>query len=419
MKVIYSDFDGIARTNGKDIEINRKYRATQAEKLFIFHEEGHILLDHFKRQKHRDTGLWNVAADLEIAIYLYPLQEYKSQQGSDYKTLNDAIQQLDEFKGLIYWKDPEYQAMGIEDFHIAEDIYEILKEQYTEEPEDNESQGEGSSSNNDNNSDNSNESNDSDNSNSGDTSSKGKSPVKELIEKAIENSAKVHGDHEFREDPEEQESENCDSGVSKEEEDDALEKINDAIASCQAAKEVKVKKLKINSAITNCVNITGRGTLGFQKTYSRPCRSKVGLHNDRIYRGERVVETQSEIFLFVDRSGSFDDEKTKEQEQVVIDLTRKFRNRLKVKTLYFTTDVFEDKESIKGYGTNVYSCFQYIEKYQPAMSIIITDDDNVSGYKALNLKKAKVGFIFVGCEKNDPVTSMVEKFNGTLINKVN
>ena len=188
---------------------------------------------------------------------------------------------------------------------------------------------------------------------------------------------------------------------------------------CQMAREVKVKKLKINSAITNCVNTTGRGTLGFQKTYSRPCRSKVGLHNDRIYRGERVVETQSEIFLFVDRSGSFNDAKTKDQEQVVADLTRKFRNRLKVKTLYFTTDVFEDKESIKGCGTNAYCCFQYIEKYRPSMSIIITDDDYVCGYKTLNLKKAKVGFIFVGCEKNDCVTKMVEEFNGTLLNKCN
>ena len=414
MKVIYSDFDGLARTNGRDIEINSRYRATQAEKLFIFHEEGHILLDHFKRQKDRDRGLWNVAADLEIAIYLYPLQEYKSQQGVDYKTLNEAIQKVDEFKGLIYWKDPEYSAMGIEDFHIAEDIYEILKEQYEKSNEEDSCQSQGQGEGEETSSSNSSSSENNIDSSSG--NSQAKNPIREMLEKAIEKSTSFHGSNEFIENSEEQEPRESEKGASENEESKALEKINDAVATCQLAKDVTVKKLKINPAITSCINSAGRGTLGFQKTYSRPCRSKVGLHSDRIYRGERVVETQSDIFLFVDRSGSFDDEKTREQERVVADLVKKFRGRLKVKTLYFTTDVFEDKESISGYGTNVFSCFKYIEKYQPSMSIIVTDDDSVYGYETLNLRKAKVGFIFVGCEKNDPVTKMVSEFNGTLIN---
>lgn len=394
MKVIYSDFDGLARTNGRDIEINSKYKGTSSEKLFIYHEEGHILLDHFKRQKGREIDLWNVATDLEIAIYLYPLQDYKDQFGNTYGTLNEAIQKVPNLNGLIYWEDTEFKEMGISDFHIAEEIYEILKkkrdeENNEEENENGECQGQKSQKN------------------------------KETIEKAAERSTKFHGSDEFKLPEEQEESRSNEEKISPDEEQEVLDKINDAIASCQLAKEVQVKKLKINHAITDSINKEGKGSLSFRKTYSRPCRSKVGLETDRLYRGERVVETKSEIFLFVDRSGSFDDEKTRAQEQAVKDLTKRYRGRLKVKTLYFTTDVFEDKESIIGCGTNAYSCLQYIERYRPSMSIIITDDDRTFSNAALDLKKSKVGFIFIGCDKNDSVTSLVTKFNGILVNKCN
>lgn len=415
MKIIYSDFDGLARTNGRDIEINSKYKDTPSEKLFIYHEDGHILLDHFKRQKDRELGLWNVATDLEIAIYLYPLQEYGPQMD-----MNKAIQDLPELKGLIYWKDPKYEQLGVADFHIAEDIYEILKkkiEEGVEQEDDGNSEGEGSDSSDSDSS--SNSDNDNNSSGNGDKGNSKAKEIKEMIEKAIETTTKFHGTNEFNCPEYEKEDRESEEGVSPDEERDALNKIGDAVASCQMAREVEVKKLKINSAITNSVNLEGRGTLGFKKTYSRPCRSKAGLETDRIYRGERVVETKSEIFLFVDRSGSFDDDKTRLQEQAVEDLARKFRGRLKIKTLYFTTDVFEDKESIKGWGTNIYSCFQYIEKYKPSMSIIITDDDSCYGYSKLDLKKSKVGFIFIGCENNSQVTDMATEFNSTLINRCN
>lgn len=416
MKVIYSDFDGLARTNGRDIEINLKYQGTSAEKLFIFHEEGHILLDHFKRQKDRDLGLWNVAADLEIAIYLYPLQNYGTLLSVDfYENLNEAIKCLPNFKGLIFWEDPKYKAMGIKNFHIAEDIYEILKEQYErdsndDDDDDDEALSRQSSSFSDSNDDSENDSK---------SSSSNPNSSRSIIEEAIKNSTDFHGSQEFKEPYNEQDIRDCIKGDSREEENNAFEKISEAVRSCQLAEEVKVKKLKINFSITDCISRVGKGTLGFQKSYSRPCRSKVGLHSDRIYKGERVVETQSEIFLFVDRSSSFNDEKTKEQEQVIADLVKKYRGRIKIKTLYFTTDIFEDKESIKGYGTNAFCCFQYIEKYRPAMSIIITDDDWCCGYENLNLRRSKVGFIFVGCETNKELTKMVTDFNGVLVNKSN
>lgn len=128
------------------------------------------------------------------------------------------------------------------------------------------------------------------------------------------------------------------------------------------------------------------------KSYSRPSRR--GEEGDLIKKGKKTKIKAAEITVYLDRSGSFNSDKTKQADDKIKDVLRKYRGKIKADVLYFN-DKLMIKDPVRGGGgTNYDSVVNHINQSGSLLSIIITDDDGCN--KSLKSDK-KILIVPVGC----------------------
>jgi predicted metal-dependent peptidase len=277
------------------------------------HEKSHIWLQHYQRGQ-RILGLdhkkWNIACDLEIALYIY----------SD-KDNNNIAEPRSPLKGGIITKDCDKYPNCV----YAEDFYsELLK---SDENQLNSTDVDGNT----------------------EIRPLGPEELEELLDKLT----------------------SVDSLIEK-----AVSEINEIIdASRLTSLQEDVSKVDIKPSLASEIDrYLGRFKVRREKSYKRPNRRG---HNDELLRkGVSSKRKAPTLTIYVDRSGSFDETKTRSANDTLNKVVLKYRGGINKDVLYFN-DVLLQKDPIKGGGgTNYKVVIDNIIKDMSQLSVIITDDDS-------------------------------------------
>lgn len=121
-----------------------------------------------------------------------------------------------------------------------------------------------------------------------------------------------------------------------------------------------------------------------KKSFRRPSRRE---NSDFVQKGITKERKRVRLIIYCDRSGSFNQEKTKEAQEKINQICQKYRADLKVDVLFFNAHIL-DTDPKQGQGeTNYKAVRDHIAANNPEVAIVITDDD--------------------GCDTLDPVNSKV------------
>jgi predicted metal-dependent peptidase len=138
----------------------------------------------------------------------------------------------------------------------------------------------------------------------------------------------------------------------------------------------------------------GRSVIGRVKTYRRPNRRADSTN--LILKGISSIPKTPKLTIYVDRSGSFSLEKTKDSIDYINKLLLKYRGRVRSDVLYFNNTLLVNDPMCGAGGTNYQSVIDNIYKDRSELSIIITDDDSAYGVSVpKNFPKCIV--IPIGC----------------------
>lgn len=305
-------------TDGAAIYITRECDIAQRNVL-IKHESAHIYLQHRRREKALenklnqkiDNRLANIAMDMEIAIHIYTDEDEKVIKQPLW-ILNGGIVKADAPKGLLY----------------REDIYTYLLENGT-------------------------------NKKSHDWEH---NTLCWLIQKEDQNK-----NTELTEKEKEKLTKKAIKEVEKTIEEET-EKRRKQKKTEEAQRKVAVKiKPTIGSEIDHLIGKAQR-----EGSYRRASRRNNRKQNI-LKKGILNKIKKQKVIIYLDRSWSFDDSKTKTAEEKLKYLLLKYRGKVEWEVLYFSDDV--GKQIRIGWWTNYNAVINDINYRKPLISIIITDDD--------------------------------------------
>jgi hypothetical protein len=139
----------------------------------------------------------------------------------------------------------------------------------------------------------------------------------------------------------------------------------------------------------------GRNKIIKVKSYRRPSRRN---ENDNIFltKGSISVKKIPKITVYVDRSGSFSNDKTLLATETLKKIILKYRGKIKQDTIYFNDNIFYIDSGVGDGGTNYNAVMQHIEKNKSELSIIITDDDYAENNNE-KIDKKRIIIIPIGC----------------------
>lgn len=287
----------------------------EEELTAIKHEKGHIWLQHYLRQKifkPQSFELWNVAADMEIARYLY--------NDLDEHVINAPRSNL---KNGISKKDCDKYPHC----QYAEDFYnELLKEN--------------------------------------------ENKLNSLDGEANERMREKHDNQD----------------LDSEEIEDIKEIIKKAIAQSEKEQERLENKKSIEIAQKKTDHFLPAPSLAgeIDKYLGRAKRervpswrrfSKKESENGLIIKGKACHKRVPKITVYVDRSGSFNSEKTFQATNCLKKILKKYRCNIKQDIIWFNDDLLSSDPKQGGGGTNYQAVIDNILRDCAQLSIIITDDD--------------------------------------------
>jgi predicted metal-dependent peptidase len=149
----------------------------------------------------------------------------------------------------------------------------------------------------------------------------------------------------------------------------------------------------------------GRSKIKRESSYKRPKR--YNDNEDLFKKGKKSILKTANITIYIDRSGSFNQNKTKLANEKLNKVLQKYRGSIKKDVVYFN-DILFNIDPINGFGGTNYSVvIEDIVKNRSLLSIIITDNDscNLKNYKNL----PHILIIRIDCNK----TWLSEKLNIT------
>lgn len=160
----------------------------------------------------------------------------------------------------------------------------------------------------------------------------------------------------------------------------------------------KLKEYKIKPSLSSEIDaIAGRQKIKRISSYRRPSRIE---HSDFFKKGVISRRKTPKITVYVDRSGSFDSDKTQKATETLKNILQKYRGQVDNDTLYFNDKIYvKDPETGNG-GTNHQIVVDEIIRSNSELSIIITDDDYGLVNKPERLPKTII--IPIGCQ-NTPL----------------
>jgi len=309
--------------------------AGQQRKTAIKHEKGHIWLQHQNRGLNLDRKLWNIAADLEIAKQLYTEK--------DIDAINEPRSSL---AGGITKEHCEKYPLA----EYAEEFYqELLKERssnlVSHDGDANDQASEGQP---------------------GEQPSEQPSeqPPEELVKKAKEKADK------------------------EDEEADAAASLQQQQRSIQG---FAPPKPSLASLIDRHI---GRSKVSRAQSYARPSRRQSS--DDMILRGHKAKPKTPRITVYVDRSGSFNPDKTAQSMGKLAECLLKYRGRAEYDVLYFADHLMHIDPCRGSGGTNYQPVVDQIAADQAEISVIITDEDSAEGVRVPTNMPAVI-VVPIGC----------------------
>ena len=331
--IAYTDFSCIYLSwllKGGELEVARA------------HELAHIWLQHQQRKTRFAESLesidhycWNIAADLEIAKYIYT--DYHNSQITKPRSLLAG--------GITSEHVKPYKGEYAEEFYM-----ELMEKKEEEEEKGNSFDADGNQW--------------GEEEEGGDEKSSSSSPaidVSDVVEQAIKNAVEQ---------------------AAKE------VKAQQTIQLHKVVEDFKPPKPSLASEIDKAV---GRNKLVRISSYKRPNRRE----SDFLLKGKVSKRKAAKITLYVDRSGSFDATKTMAATSKVSEVMRKYRGKIDRDVIYFNNTLLTIDPINGGGGTNYRAVADDIRRNSSDLSIVITDDD---GCESLDFKvKTKVLVIPVGC----------------------
>lgn len=155
-----------------------------------------------------------------------------------------------------------------------------------------------------------------------------------------------------------------------------------------------IKTKKIPTLASEIDYILRRKNL-IKKTYLYPSRRESKIF---ILKGRRKIKKSPLVEIFVDRSGSFTPEKTKESLDVINIILRKYKTKIKSDFFYFSDGKLYDHDIPPDGCTPYHLVMNHIEKSHPKIAIIITDDDLEEGLKPISNSETKILCVAIGCD---------------------
>lgn len=152
--------------------------------------------------------------------------------------------------------------------------------------------------------------------------------------------------------------------------------------------------------------VLGRGKIERVDSYRRPNRNQ----GQFLKKGRISKNRTPYIVVYVDRSGSFDSSKTQEATEELNNIIKKYRTKIKRDIIFFNDKLFLEDTGVGNGGTNYQAVIDNIFIDNPAIAIIVTDDDNASNVNVPNIK-SKVIIKMVGCNNTDIAKRLRGKVN--------
>ena len=139
----------------------------------------------------------------------------------------------------------------------------------------------------------------------------------------------------------------------------------------------------------------GRVALARVKSYKRPNRREEG---DFIRKGMVSKQTAPRVLIYLDRSASFCEQKTRKANKKLDEILMKYRTKIEKDVIFFHDHLFYEEPRSSG-GTNYIAVCEDIAASLATLAIVITDDDycDVRCAKILEKSKTNILIIPVGC----------------------
>jgi len=142
-----------------------------------------------------------------------------------------------------------------------------------------------------------------------------------------------------------------------------------------------------------------------KNTYLRQSRRcEGGREGSIIKKGVRIKRTIPKVLVFVDRSGSFSQQKTEEATKNLEGVLKKFRLSIKKEVYFFNNEILEKDPLVGSGGTNYKAVRNFIANSGAEIAVVITDNDLCD-----NLEKVTTDVIVIptGCNE----TSFAKKIS--------
>ncbi len=157
--------------------------------------------------------------------------------------------------------------------------------------------------------------------------------------------------------------------------------------------QLKLREYKIKPSLASEIDaVAGRQKIARIKSYRRPNR----IESEFFSKGTISIRKTPKITIYIDRSGSFDVQKTSEATNTLRKILSKYRGSIINDVLYFNDELMEKDPMIGNGGTNHQAVVDEIVKSQSELSIIVTDDDDGLSEIPKNLPKTLI--IPIGCQ---------------------
>jgi predicted metal-dependent peptidase len=324
--IAYTDFSAIYLSwvlSGEELETAR------------LHEMSHIWLQHQVRlgilEKDRKINrlLWNIAADLEIAKYIYT-KENNYHIKKPRSMLAGGITE-DSLKGLKGEYAEDFYNELLKDFKVKSISFDASGNQFDGEGVTVEKEG------------------------------KSKQDIGDIVKQAKEKA--------------------------KEE-----KKKSDKVRSAKQLHETIVGfKPPKPSLASELDRIFGRNKIVRVSSYRRPSRAE----GDFLLKGMISKKKAAKFTLYVDRSGSFNPDKTSLATKKLLEVIRKYRGKIEKDIIYFNNVLLHQDPGFGNGGTNYQAVVDDIIRNGSDVSIVITDDDDCVDFEKMTFPKVLV--IPVGC----------------------
>ena len=351
-----------AYTDGLKIYIANNL-SKREERLAIIHEQAHIMLNHFNRGKRVlakelkefDKDKWEMSLELEIARHLY----------SDADEALITSERSGLHGGVVRDSIPELPPEIV----IAEDIYEWLKQNKSDQPEmticlcshDDKDSDEGNKPD-----------KDSDEGNKPDKDSdEGNKPDKVYTSDEVKKIIEVIGEL-----------------IDAKNKQETLLKNN-----AEMFENIKKRKPTLISEIDKSLRTRAES----HKSYRRPSRYP---DTDFILKGRMTRHLSPLVEIFLDRSGSFTPEKTRKANDVVQKVLQKYGSSIRKDVWFFGSDKISS-EDFEGGNTPYHLIIEHLNKTVPKIAIVITDDDSAHGCNPLANPLTKILCIPIDCVETD------------------